>query len=125
MKEVNMALQVFRNSLGDINDPDYSYWGDENESISETTRSLYTAWVWIIFVSHEFFILVCLLNFLIAIVSQSYDSIMDNEKVETTQSKIYMNNEASIIFDAIDLILRTNREISNVVHVIADMSEYE
>lgn len=66
-----------------------------------------------------------LLNFLIAIVSQSYDSIMDSEMVETTKSKIYMNNEAAIIFDAIDLLFKIKRDVSNVVHIIADMAEYD
>ena len=124
LKEFYMAIQVYRNSYGDISAPSYSHWL-ENDHITEAGKGFFTAYSWVLFSIHEFFMVIVLLNFLIAIVSQSYDSIMDNEQVETIQSKIYMNDEASIIFDALDVLFRITRVQSNVFHVIADMSEYD
>ena len=78
------------------------------------------------FITHEFFILICLFNFLIAIVSQSYDNIMDTQEMETTMSKIYLNNEAAILYDVIDMILRRARwEPAQTFHMTVSMEEYE
>ena len=96
-----------------------------NESVSDATKNLFSHWAWILFIAHEFFILICLLNFLIAIVSQSYDNIMNNQEMETTMSKVYLNNEASIIFDAIDLMMRYQREPSQTFHMRVCLDSYE
>jgi len=74
---------------------------------------------------HEFFILICLFNFLIAIVSQSYDSIMDNQARETTMSKTFLNNEAAIILDTLDLIFAKKIEQTQTFHITVCMDEYE
>lgn len=124
LREVSMLLQIYRNSFGDISTPQYDMW-TENEHLSHVGKCLYVLWAWVLFSIHEFFILIVLLNFLIAIVSQSYDSIMDNEQMETTMSKIYLNNEAAIIFDAIDLIFRIKKDVCQIIHLVVDMSYYE
>lgn len=82
LKEFAMAIQVYRNSWGDVTAPTYEHWTG-NDELSEAGKSFFTAYSWILFSIHEFFMVIVLLNFLIAIVSQSYDSIMDNEQVET------------------------------------------
>lgn len=59
-------IQTFRNSLGDIETPNYGDEESENQ----------VAWAWMIFIFSEFFLIIILLNFLIAKVTASYDDIM-------------------------------------------------
>jgi hypothetical protein len=73
---VALWIQCFRNSIGDINTPNYTYWHN-NIEIEASSQWFFTHYAWLLFLFHEFFILICLFNFLIAIVSQSYDNIMD------------------------------------------------
>ena len=75
-------IQIFRNSLGDIAAPDYSYWTHGNNSPSHDLLDLYASnsmyWlVWVMFVMTQLFLLIILLNFLIAIISTSYKDVMD------------------------------------------------
>ena len=39
-------------------------------------------------------------------------------------SKIYLNNEAAIIYDVIDLVARTKRDVVQTYHMMVDMEEY-
>lgn len=118
-------IQCFRNSIGDISIPYYIYWSD-NDGLPNSSRFFFSHYAWSLFILHEFFILICLFNFLIAIVSQSYDNIMDTQEMETTMSKIYLNNEAAVLYDFIDMTFRRRRwEPSQTFHMAVSMEEYE
>ena len=67
-------MQTFRNSLGDISVPKYEYWEkrvDKNYLVSNT----YIEIIWFVFFMNSIIMLVVLLNFLIAIVSESYERV--------------------------------------------------
>ena len=66
-------IQNFRNSIGDINPPSADKWTGENVE-TEVVGMAY--WGWCLFILQEFFMLIILLNFLIAIISQSYEEVM-------------------------------------------------
>lgn len=68
----SQLIQVFRNSLGDINVPVYEYWQLRREKSQETFDDVVTQIIWAIFFINEILMLIVLLNFLIAIVSESY-----------------------------------------------------
>jgi hypothetical protein len=44
--------------------------------------------------------------------------------METVMSKIYLNNEAAMIFDAIDLLIRLKRPPSQTFHMIVCVDQY-
>ena len=68
-----LFIQNFRNSIGDINPPSADYWTGDN---GETGLVGMAYWGWCLFLLQEFFMLIILLNFLIAIISQSYEEVM-------------------------------------------------
>lgn len=45
--------------------------------------------------------------------------------METVMSKIYLNNEAAMIFDAIDLLIRLKRPPSQTFHMLVSLDQYE
>ena len=57
-------------------------------------------WGWALFLFNEFFNLIVLLNFLIAIISQSYDEVMGKETVNKYQSRCSINLEIAQLQDA-------------------------
>ena len=79
---IKFVIQVFRNSVGDINAPEYDYWSNK-VAVKETESIAYgmIGWGWFLWFSNIFFMLIILLNFLIAIISQSYDSVMTREMI--------------------------------------------
>ena len=68
-------IQTYRNSIGDIAPPDYAFWSDMR---LEHPHIAYfgCAGAWFIWFMNQFIVLIMLLNFLIAIISQSYDNVM-------------------------------------------------
>jgi len=69
-------IQVFRNSIGDISAPRYDFWlRSSQQSQGEITWSqgIMIFVVWFTFLFNIVFNLIMMMNFLIAIVSQSWD----------------------------------------------------
>ena len=74
------AFQIFRNSIGDLAVPDYTFWS--NRIAQEDTNKLayiMIGYSWALWMVLIVFMLIVLLNFLIAIISQSYDSVMTRQ----------------------------------------------
>jgi hypothetical protein len=68
-------IQIFRNSIGDLKVPDYTFW-NARMTESRVVSLVMIAYVWFLWLINIMLMLIILLNFLIAIVSQSYDSVM-------------------------------------------------
>jgi hypothetical protein len=81
LEEVSPAsalfINMFRNCVGDIQMPIYNYWTKYPESYG--IQFFMVTYAWILFLLHELFLLVILLNFLIAFISQKYDQITSTE----------------------------------------------
>jgi len=60
-------LMTYRNAIGDISAPGYSSW-TENE-VNKYTSNFAITLIWAIWFSNQFFNLIILLNFLIAVIS--------------------------------------------------------
>jgi len=61
------ALQIFRNSIGDNKTPLYSFWSSHISDHYFIATSM-ISYSWILWLSNQFFMLIILLNFLIAII---------------------------------------------------------
>jgi len=80
-------LAAIRNSIGDIQPPSYDYWTARYQADNNVVPYLMIMLIWIVFVTFLFVQVILALNFLIAIVSQSYESIMDRQLIAVTESK--------------------------------------
>jgi hypothetical protein len=49
--------------------------------------------IWFLFITYIFVLVIMGLNFLIAIFSQSYESIMDRQIVSVVESRVSLNQE--------------------------------
>lgn len=104
-------IQNFRNSIGDITTPQHSFWfpaaidglkGPVKTYASGQVSGLSMSmayWGWALFLFHEFFILICLLNFLIAIISQAYDEVMSSQEIDMYRSRCDLNQEVCVLVD--------------------------
>jgi hypothetical protein len=83
---IALILQNFRNSVGDIAVPTYDYWiPDKDSTVGYPLANFQigmVGWAWMLFLFNEFFILIVLLNFLIAIIGQSYDEVMSKQEID-------------------------------------------
>ena len=89
-------IQIYRNSIGDISAPLYDRWSDlvKNGTVSEQNEAtIMITLIWIVWVLHQFLVLVILLNFLIAIISQSYENVMTKLDVFKYQTRVDFNLE--------------------------------
>jgi predicted membrane protein len=107
-----LFMQNFRNSIGDISTPQHSYWfpttikglskgAQALETDATSVQTIMAYWGWVLFLFNEFFILIVLLNFLIAIIGQSYDEVMSKEEIDRYNSRCALNIEVAIILDTI------------------------
>ena len=93
-------LQIFRNSVGDLAVPDYSFWSGRISNTEENKLAHFMiAWAWALWTILIFFMLIILLNFLIAIISQSYDSVMTRQTQIVFTNKTEINVECCLLLD--------------------------
>ena len=86
-------LYTYRNSIGDINPPGTAFWMSRLEHMPDTTKStsVVMAVIWLFWLLNQFFVLIVLLNFLIAIISESYEAVMAESIIHKYEHKIEMN----------------------------------
>ena len=68
---IYFLFQLVRNSIGDLAVPVYTYWTDQKgtSTTSELTSFLMVLYCWSLWLANIFFMLITLLNFLIAIIT--------------------------------------------------------
>lgn len=80
----NFFLQVWENSIGNINPPSFK---DQHPSTLRVC-TVYAMW----FLT-QFIVLIILLNFLIAVISQSYENVMNSSIILTYNNRCDFNKE--------------------------------
>jgi hypothetical protein len=95
--DVNFVLatvtQTFRNSIGDINMPSIEAWKGTDYYIPMTF------WAQALFFVSTYIMVIIMLNFLIAAISQSYDEVMGKEELYFAQSMADLNTESALVID--------------------------
>lgn len=92
-------IQTWRNSIGDYGTPVYEVWSSaysKKDDKNEKFATLYISLIWILWVMNQLFIQVILLNFLIAIVNNSYQREMRIQNVMEYIHKSDVNSECSL-----------------------------
>lgn len=74
-------LQVLRTSIGDLQPPSYDYWVARYEMSDRSFAMTHVIIIWILWMFQIIIIVICMLNFLIAIVSDSYNYIVEREQL--------------------------------------------
>lgn len=93
-------MQVLRTSIGDLQPPSYDYWVARYDLADQNHAQAHIGMIWIVWVTQILVVVICMLNFLIAIVSDSYNYIVEREEM----AKIERQEEISYVslYDNID-----------------------
>ena len=75
--------------------------------LNDTTQAYYSPYMskamifysWVLYIGNAFFMLIMLLNFLIAIISTSYDSVMTRSTIVMYNQRCTINCECSLILN--------------------------
>jgi hypothetical protein len=88
-------LQTFRNALGDIEVPVYtSFWCQHAAGPDPNPQAVFMIYfIWVMWVGMQVFLSIILLNFLIAIISQSYEEVMNQSVISKLKQKCELNEE--------------------------------
>ena len=79
-------------------------------------------WGWTLFLFNEFFNLIVLLNFLIAIISESYEEVMGKEIANKYQSRSSINLE---ILQLTDFFTKKNESTETMLYLSANAAHSE
>lgn len=108
-------LQVFRTSIGDLQPPSYDFWVARHEAGDVKFSFFIIFLIWFMWLCQILIVVICMLNFLIAIVSESYAYIIDTEQLQAIQRReqiclagMYDVNNNQII-DAIFMATKLNQ----------------
>lgn len=93
-----MVLQVFRTSIGELSMPKYDHIKAMDDSFF---KSLNIYLIWAAWFLQSFFMLVVMMNFLIAVISETYQQISSQRKIIDYRNKSELNEEAFIMLSAI------------------------
>lgn len=87
-------LSVIRSSVGDLMPPEYDYWIGRHTDYDEHGLSeLYILLIWVTFVMQIFFFIIFFLNYLIAIVSDSYAKVIESEQLAVQDGRHALNED--------------------------------
>lgn len=85
-----MCIQTYRNSIGDISPPIYTFWKNRYEQ-DPTITFVMIQFIWVVWIFQQFLVFIILLNFLIAIVSNSYEDVMKQQVVNKYKHRAELN----------------------------------
>jgi len=91
---LRILIQVFRNSIGDVNIVDYGKWTPEEGQEASREQKAAMSILWVFWMLNIFIMVIVLLNFLIAEVSTTYTRISEAGSQFIFQKKAEMNMKA-------------------------------
>ena len=89
-----ILIYVWQNSIGNIDDPDSSSFVNDPPTIQ-----IYI--IWFVWTLNQFVIVIILLNFLIAVISQSYENVMNSKSIKKYKDIAHLNKEAFLCLETI------------------------
>lgn len=92
-------LQNFSNAIGEINFPYVEFWIYENRAHTVWLEMLSKIWAWGLFIVNEFVMLIVLLNFVIALISESYEKVMLHQREHLYTNRAMSNYFISLVLN--------------------------
>ena len=89
-----MLIQVSRTSFGELAMPMYSSLLKRQDSIFKTIN---VRLIWLSWFLQVFFILVIMTNFLIAVITTTFDRVVNRQKIVSYQQKAELNEECFLL----------------------------
>lgn len=127
-KNVNSFLAyiivIFRNSIGDEQIPNTDYWDEKSKLEFPILFNAVISYSWTLWLLNACFMLIMLLNFLIAIISQSYDQVMSNSQVLLYNMRCDFNLECALLYDFYEEF-EVIDELAKVYVISADVNNVE
>ena len=103
-KDINSYViylfHIFRNAIGDEKTPNIDFWSARGVEAPFLHRIM-VGWSWFLWIICVIANLVILLNFIIAIISQSYDSVMTQASKIIYEGRSDVNFEVCLIVEAV------------------------
>ena len=95
------VLQVYRNSIGDIAAPHYELWYNaETDTYTKGIKGqIMVLVIWVVWFLNQFFCMIMLMNFLIAIISEEYSQINTYSTHFLYTRRKELNYDALIIYN--------------------------
>jgi hypothetical protein len=93
MNAMALVVMTFRNSIGDLAPPDYKEWLGEKEELDSSLKVVYVGIIWSVWVIQVIFMIVTLLNFLIAVITQTYERVYGKKIIYVYNDKAELNKE--------------------------------
>ena len=90
---IALFIQTYRNSIGDIAPVEYKFWLQTIQEGYNLIPKIMICAIWGIWFLNQAMVLIILLNFLIAIIQQSYDSILERQVQNKYQNRNVINRE--------------------------------
>lgn len=90
-------MQVFLNGTGNGNGPTYSFWQEYDSKHKSMIPAIMIGMGWTLWILNSFFINVIMMNFLIAIVFQSFAAVMSKATQNRYSQKCEMNRECRLM----------------------------
>jgi len=106
---------IWENSIGNINPPTYAFWTDrlnskgnlKLEDYQEHGTYLIIYIIWFMWLANQILILIVLLNFLIAVISQSYENVMNSSVQFKYKQRCELIRESAILNDTLSSFYST------------------
>ena len=89
------ALQTYRNTVGDDATPDIPYWNVQTNSPMQSKIMVFM--VWACWIYNSFLLMLILLNFLIAVLCESFDTVQNEAIQYEYKAKSEMNVDTMLI----------------------------
>lgn len=95
-------IQTWQNSIGNINPPSTTYWNTHQKSHDPSVAlaaniAIYVIYfVWFV---NQALILIVLMNFLIAVISQSYENVMDTAVMIKYSQRCDLNHQVALVYE--------------------------
>lgn len=101
-----MLILAFRNSIGDLQSPQYERWlnyidTNQNDPLRSGQGYVIIYLLWGLWFGNIILMVILLLNFLIAIISQTYERVAGSQSNYTYKDRADMNQEAMTILSAL------------------------
>jgi len=108
-----MVLQTFRTSIGELGMPNYPMllniqYDSEGEPISEEIKDWWSGMnvflIWMMWYIQTFFMLVVMLNFIIAVITSTYSKVINFQKFIGYQHKAELNLECHELLELMRML---------------------
>ena len=112
---LGMFFYVWNNSIGNIDYPD--------EKSFVNMPVIQEIIVWSIYWTNQFVVVIILLNFLIAVISQSYENVMNSKTIKKYKDIAHLNKEAYLILSMVGLVSKSKLVKNNRILLSIKVNE--